>query len=64
MSYSLELADVNALFHNGHISESERIRRIFAIRDKYESKISDVITDPSTIFDTFERDQEAEDNSK
>jgi hypothetical protein len=54
MTNHIEPADVNNLARQWNTTESE------TIRDKYEDKVQ-IITDPNTIFDTFEWDQEAED---
>lgn len=44
MSQSLRIASVNALLFNNKISSGEAMRRIFAIRQEYETKVESIIT--------------------
>lgn len=44
MSQSLRIASVNALLYHNKISSWEAMRRIFAIRAEYTTKVESIIT--------------------
>lgn len=45
---AIRIASVNALLVNNKISSWEAMRRIFAIRQEYETKVEEIITNQNT----------------
>lgn len=56
MNQALEISEVNRLHFLKQISDAERSRRIFQIREKYEKQTNEIITDPIEIEKAFRED--------
>ena len=48
-SQSQLIADVNLLHMQKRITEAERLRQIFSIREKFEKKTNDILTNPDKL---------------
>jgi len=51
-SQSQLIADVNLLHIQKRITEAERLRQIFAIRNNFEKKTDDILTNPDKLCTT------------
>lgn len=43
------IADVNLLYMQKRITEAERLRQIFSIRERYEKKTDDILINPDNL---------------